>query len=1347
MLEDGNETSLTNITHFELVAHAANVIIKCNDSAGLAFIGVKEVVLKNITILNCGADRTSSSTTSSNPPDFLNFSVAVYMKDCSDITLQNVAINSSQGTGLTIYDPQKSVMINNSTFANNNNSNQQQGGGGLQIEFTYCSPGDLKCITTDDTVPNQSSNVTIVINSTSFINNNASQGEHLNYKRINSKLLNFPFGRGGGIGIVLKGNCTGISVSLESINITNNEAVFGGGFYIGVHDNAQHNTFQLKKVNLINNINSQLKESYRRSNYRIKDGSGGGGKVFLLSTSSESMINNTIIISNCTFDSNGGITGGGLSVELNLNNRKDNKDKNNRLIISKTKFTQNIAFLGAAAYFTQEFLSPCNEFCVLLLLQQLHIESNSVICSTSTQLTFSALQCSGILYSSFVPMKIMVLNSSHPFVFKNNNGSGLELHATYADILNHTILFHNNSASNGGAIALYGCSYIVIHENVRLNFTGNQASSLGGAIYSDVCTSNNQPTTLASRCFLQYYDSKKHPDNWNASFTFMNNKISKTQSYNSTSASIYATNAISCWFPNDAHEEDQDHFDLNTTFCWSNWNYSPDENCSQNIDSATAYIQVNSDSELDVVPGGKTPLPLSIYDGTGGTASPNLMVCIDSADHASFSSSSPNRACKLTHDGSITLYSDAESDFMNSINLSVTTRDKIPLLVDLSIKFQNCTWPLHLKQNKDNIFQCELLEDYYCCSAPSTCNCNRACQLNDLVQGKVYVREQYGQCMSTDDNDNHFAGHCPLYYYNYSCKQYNGTTNVPKDRCSSHRKGVLCGQCKENYSVPINSIYLECKDCSHHEYWGLFEYLLLQILPETIMLLLIIIFNLKISNGSVSGYILYSQIISVNMPAWYYPAWLTNYWLHNTNNITTTDSYTFVYTIFPFSIWNLDFLSLTHYITMCIGNDMNAIEVIAFQYFAVFYALGLLFLFYIWLVLYNKGYRLVVHVTRPIHQQLARFWQVLRIEPSLMDSIALVYILCFTQLTSISFKLLHYATATNISINNTTISNKSKIVLFYDGTITYFEWPHAILGLLAAVVLILMVGLPTVCLLLYQLRRVQKLLKFLHLRRESLVALVDILTGAFRNSTKKLRDHRYFAGLFLLLRIALLSIYFIPYTGMSIIPYLQISFTVTIAGAIMIIRPYINNIHNLTNFLLLIVLAALSILPYLESKFNVKAIIIVVMYLPLLFAVLYCLFWLLKKYLLVFTTRRILSIDSGGILISTVDGGRSRIRFMSGSESSARTRSLSLPHRMVRPEDYKEMHVEVTDEENTQSHSPPPSPSHSPITETDDEEGLGESDRQQLLTIASDSRSYGSNSTQVTGGSNSSIQVTSRTTS
>ena len=80
----------------------------------------------------------------------------------------------------------------------------------------------------------------------------------------------------------------------------------------------------------------------------------------------------------------------------------------------------------------------------------------------------------------------------------NNDMVGLAVYHT-AVVVNGTSVFHNNTGIDGGGLAMYGNSYLMLHKDSILNFTNNSAKHRGGAIFVD--------TQLAfAPCFFQYFD-------------------------------------------------------------------------------------------------------------------------------------------------------------------------------------------------------------------------------------------------------------------------------------------------------------------------------------------------------------------------------------------------------------------------------------------------------------------------------------------------------------------------------------------------------------------------------------------------------------------------------------------------------------------------------------------------------------------------------------------------------------------------------------------------------------------------------------------------------------------------
>uniref|UniRef100_A0A1X7US29 Uncharacterized protein n=1 Tax=Amphimedon queenslandica TaxID=400682 RepID=A0A1X7US29_AMPQE len=211
------------------------------------------------------------------------------------------------------------------------------------------------------------------------------------------------------------------------------------------------------------------------------------------------------------------------------------------------------------------------------------------------------------------------------------------------------------------------------------------------------------------------------------------------------------------------------------------------------------------------------------------------------------------------------------------------------------------------------------------------------------------------------------------------------------------------------------------------------------------------------------------------------------------------------------------------------------------------------------MTLYDKGYKCVVFVTRPFHRSMARFWSMTGIEPSFTHSIASIYILCFTQLTATSFKILSLTPSVKNGINHTRF--------YYDTINTYFV-EFGALGLLAILVLLFLILLPTLCIFFYRFKWFQKLLDCLHLRKQLLISLGDVFTGPYKNGTENTYDYRFMAGLYLLTRIIILSLLLIGYKLVFAVPIALCISSFLLAAVVLIFRPFYRNLHNFTEFVI-----------------------------------------------------------------------------------------------------------------------------------------------------------------------------------
>ena len=135
-----------------------------------------------------------------------------------------------------------------------------------------------------------------------------------------------------------------------------------------------------------------------------------------------------------------------------------------------------------------------------------------------------------------------------------------------------------------------------------------------------------------------------------------------------------------------------------------------------------------------------------------------------------------------------------------------------------------------------------------------------SCNIND----QTILRTPNSWISAATYNDSytyHISLNCPLRY----CQSHSSHLNFStyNSQCQFNRSGLLCGQCQQGLSSVFGSSY--CQKCSN-------TYIIL-IIPIAIagVVLVFIIFylNLTVTDGNINAFILYSNIISINIPVFF----------------------------------------------------------------------------------------------------------------------------------------------------------------------------------------------------------------------------------------------------------------------------------------------------------------------------------------------------------------------------------------------------------------------------------------------------------------------------------------------
>ena len=425
--------------------------------------------------------------------------------------------------------------------------------------------------------------------------------------------------------------------------------------------------------------------------------------------------------------------------------------------------------------------------------------------------------------------------------------------------------------------------------------------------------------------------------------------------------------------------------------------------------------------------------------------------------------------------------------------------------------------------------------------------------------------------------------------------------------------------------IAINSPYMSCVSCtssSVYEGWALL--IALEFIPITVMVAIIAVLNVNLNQGSLSGYIFLCQMITIPFPSVGYPSWI----------VSATELYNiyqpFFFSLLPLSIWNIGFIYYPSYffiyflgnpqqhnpLSICISRSTTPLAYLLFWYVISFYPLVLALLTYCVIVIYDKGYRCVVCVVRPIHRVLARFWRLFGIQPSLSHTVASLYTLCFTQLAATSLKILHPTVYTDKESHNHSIR------FFYDGSQSYFSGVHGFAGTVAILVL---VGLciTVAYLLLHPFRLFQWCFTKMKFKKDLIISVTDVFTGPFKDGTSENSwDYRYFAGMHFAIQLVVMTFYYIPLEYILVTGSLKVTVCSLYLLAILIFRPYKRKIHNFSEVLLFILLIGLSVFPALlrlgsDGEDMVIDFLYFIMalfgFIVIFIVIPYCLIWMIRK--------------------------------------------------------------------------------------------------------------------------------------
>lgn len=812
-----------------------DVTITCDANVSLSFTLSENISFKRIKLLKCGGWFESSYGTKKNYPDLhgAKFMAALDFRYCRNLWIFDVEISSSPGLGANLYDVGGFVSFTNSVFADNKAALKHISDEGNEWEqlarYVYSGGGvfvilnEYGCNTVNVTPSEHESyqhNNHYLFTDCHFLRNearwsNGSEDEDLNTPER-------PFSRGGGLAVFFKGNASGCNVVIRACKFIDNLASWGGGLQVEMEDMTENNSFLMEET------------TFRRNK---ADLSGGGARFGNVPLKDAQLILNRFNISNCSFVDNKALWGGGASVFGTTIARKCAKHTDpavTQFYFKKSTWQYNTANVGAAMglylyNYNEDHIGPEIPYRVCF-------DNDTVFEFNHVYLRYGDLKIGqGALYSMEVPL---IFKSTTKFW--NNSKSALLLDGSTLEV-HDQLEFINNTGFRGGAIAMYGRSRIIFHENAKSTFEANSCDDKGGAMYIEApgppLVSFNATGTNIYTCFFAYSNSSIDYDEWNTTVIFKDNK----GPHNASGKSVYVTTLKSCWQVGENRKN-------NSVLRWKFVKFEnlPEHSTNLSGEVATDPIDIEHvKRDWEVAPGEIFDATVKLYDEVKNLVPGIIDIVIKSS---LVGLNTPSSLFLTTGNiKNISLRGKERSSF--SVELNCMGSQLLRTVIQ-DLKLKKCYPGFSFSKGKKT---CE-------CMNPVTHEQARGVSRCTPDKKSLYVKQGYW----AGEVDGKFSTHvCPRGY----CKSCDSSTNdyqYYKDQvCKPGRNqsSILCGQCDANHTVTVGSE--QCKK-------GCTNWYLLLLIPFGVVLLLVVmgimLINLDVFTGYLNAWLYSYQVMRYLAP-------------------------------------------------------------------------------------------------------------------------------------------------------------------------------------------------------------------------------------------------------------------------------------------------------------------------------------------------------------------------------------------------------------------------------------------------------------------------------------------------
>ena len=1026
------------------------IVCSCNSysNCGLMFIESENITLSNFEITGCSV-QTLTISKSNGTMDNVSFLSGIVFHSCKNLATHRLSTNSNTGFGLLIINSGGDIELFESNFTSNSPGvlGYSHGGGGLMILSSACTPlpEQQECKTKmQRSYPGNYSIVHCLFRSnTQNRPTKVHHQYHLSY--------------GGGLNIFLSWEANNNSFIIAECTFDNNTSLGGGGLAINIQKTASDNVFSILDSNFTNNNGSY-------------DYFGGGGGLKISVNSEKDSTNNRINVSCCKFHSNNATYGGGTAVQAG-----ESSNTANNVSFYECHWTKNKAPVSAAVDISPDVRSQdAYNFNTRVSFKNCKIKKNYLESTIPDQ----KFRGKGV----FLVTRLKVTFWGN-VSFEHNKHTALYLQSSYITVKHSAnVLFFKNSGSYGGAIRTSGFSGIHYENHTTFNFIKNTASFEGGAIYSR--NSDQHLPFFSHTCFFKPLESMLE----NVNFYFTNN-TANTRFGNA----IYLVSLHACRMACEEQKQNEnlDPFN-NSNSCLGNFTFNDGHYKHYDVttDVSKIYIYQNISKSkvyvLNAIPGHLVHIPLGTHDDYKRWIT-NVTTFYANLGHVQHINASIDMGTRIINNNQIKMYGVPGT----SGNISVTPMGSRGAFLKVHFKLAQCA-PGYVWEKRRRSCICSALsnEGYW-----GIIGCDDNKTLGLLSPG-FWVGYIIDHNREHESEKTLFTSDCPLDY----CKTFNQSfgfggkfrelTSHPlkkmleKQICAKNRYGTLCGQCVNGTSVFYNSNSYQCREEKLCKY-GLLLYAITDLLPLTIMFVLLLAFNVSLTSGTAYSVIFMIQQLHVLEITGRGAIQFQHYGF-------ILKGAHFVYSTINMEFFNIDSLSF------CLWSGAQTLDIMAMKYVSVLFAMSLVFLFFVFM---NKCSSLCNY------RRKKRY--------SVVHGLTAFLVICYTITTRVTFNILNKGIAYGLG------SRHTHALVFLDGETRYFHGNHIKYAIPAILFLVLIVIPPPLILLCDPiLLKVEDKLCYLRQPWTKIRIKIKPLMDSFQNSFKD--DMRWCAGVFFFYRLSIL---------------------------------------------------------------------------------------------------------------------------------------------------------------------------------------------------------------------------------